>query len=334
MMDMYQTLLSLNAAFGPAGDESGIAEVIARLARPYVDEITTDTLGSLICHKKGNGPKVMFAAHMDSIGFIVHYIEKDGFLRVAPLGGVTPADVLYTKVRFQNGVKGVVAANEGVEAGKVKADSIYVDIGVTSREEAEKLVKVGDRAVYDTQPAEIGNCLAGAYLDNRISCAALLKAMEELGETENDLYFVFTSQEELGLRGAATAAYGIDPVYGIAVDVTISSDIPDTKHSCSSVFGQGAAIKVMDSSVICHPKMVKKLEELAKEGSIPYQMDVIRSGGTDAGALQKSRAGVYAGGISIPCRYIHTPNEMICAADAEACVKLIRAFAETKLEKE
>jgi len=334
MTDIVKTLQTLNAAFGPAGEEIEIASVIARLARPYVDEITTDTLGNLICHKKGTGPKVMFAAHMDSIGLIVHYIEKEGFLRAAPLGGVTPADVLYTKVRFQNGVKGIVAVNEGVEAGKVKADNIYIDIGVTSKEEAEELVKVGDRAVYDTQVAALGSCLAGPYLDNRIYCTALLKAMEELSETENDLYFVFTSQEELGLRGAATAAYGIDPVYGIAVDVTISSDIPATKHGCSSEQGKGAAIKVMDSSVICHPRMVKKLEKLAKEQGIPYQMDVIRSGGTDAGAMQKSRAGVYAGGISIPCRYLHTPNEMVRTSDVEACVALIRAFAETKLEKE
>lgn len=333
-MDIYQTLSSLNTAFGPAGEEDAIASEIARLAGPYVDEVTTDTLGSVICHRKGSGPKIMFAAHMDCVGLIVHYIEKDGFLRVAPLGGVRPADILYTSVRFRNGVKGVVAVNEGTEKEKVSGDQLYVDIGAASREEAEKLVKVGDRAVYDTRTVRMGDCLAGPYLDNRISCAAMLKAMEELRQTENDLYFVFTAQEELGLRGACTAAYGIEPVYGVAVDVTASSDTPENKHSCSSVLGKGAAIKVMDASVICHPKMVKTLQTLAKEQSIPFQMDVMHVGGTDAGAMQKSRVGVYTGGISIPCRYIHTPNEMVSASDVEASAKLIRAFAETKLEKE
>ena len=334
MMDIYHTLQNLSVAFGPAGEENEIASVIAELARPYVDEVITDTMGNLICHKSGNGPKVMFAAHMDSLGLIVHYIEKDGFLRVAPVGYVTPANILYSKVHFQNGVKGVVALNEGVEHGSIKADSIYVDIGARSREEAEKLVKVGDRAVYDTNVDLLGNCFAGPYMDNRISCLVLLEAMEKLSETENDLYFVFTVQEELGLRGAITSAYGIDPVYGIAVDVTLTSDIPETKHTCSNVLGKGAAIKVMDSSVISHPKLVKKLEELAKEKGISYQMDVITGGGTDAGAMQKNRAGVYAGGISVPCRYLHTPNEMVDGTDVEACVALVRAFAETKLEKE
>ena len=333
-MDICKTLRSLNAAFGPTGDEAGVAAVIAELARPYVDEITTDTMGNLICHKKGNGPKVMYAAHMDSIALIVTHIEKEGFLRFSNIGGINPVAILYTPVRFKNGTVGTVAAQEGSDPGKLKLTDLYIDLGVTSEEDAKKLVNIGDVAIYDTPTRQAGECIFAPYTDNRISCVILLAAMENLAESENDLYFVFTTQEEVGLRGARTVAYAIDPDYGIAVDVTASSDIPATKHANSSVQGGGAAIKVMDTSVICHPFMVKKLEELSKEQNIPYQMDIIRAGGTDAGAIHQTRGGVYTGGISIPCRYIHTPNECVRVSDVENCIELVRAFAKTKLEKE
>ena len=157
-------------------------------------------------------------------------------------------------------------------------------------------------------------------------------AMERLGETDNDLTFAFTVQEEVGLRGAGTAAYGVEPDYGIAVDVTDSDDIPSAPHECSSSAGKGAAIKVMDSSVICHPSVVAKLEKLAQEGQIPCQKDILRFGGTDAGAIHQSRAGVYTGGISIPTRYVHTPLEMADVGDIEACAALVAAFAQAKLD--
>ena len=146
------------------------------------------------------------------------------------------------------------------------------------------------------------------------------------------MYFVFTTQEEVGLRGAKTAAYAIDPDYAVAIDVTVSDDEPGAKHYGSSVLGKGAAVKVMDNSVICHPQMVAKLTDLAKENQIAYQSDVIRAGGTDAGAIHVSRAGVYTGGISIPCRYIHTPTEMVQISDVEACIQLTAAFACARLE--
>ena len=319
---------ALNAAFGPSGDESGVACVIADLARPYVDEITTDVLGNLICHKKGSGPKVMFAAHMDSLGLIVTHIEKEGFLRVGAVGGIRPAEILYTSVRFRNGVRGVVAVNENADLTKLKLDDLYLDIGVTSLEEAKALVNVGDVAVYDAAVFQAGGCLVSPYQDNRISCAVLLSALEQLGESGNDLYFVFTTQEEVGLRGARTAAYGI------AVDVTGVGDLPGSKHGSSSVLDGGASIKVKDSSVIAHPQMVALLERLAGEKGIQVQRDVLLAGGTDAGAIHQTRAGVYTGGISVPCRYIHTPVECVRISDVEACAKLVCAFAETKLEKE
>jgi len=309
-MELIEILQALNACHGPSGSEGAVAGVLRTLAAPYVDSCTTDALGNLICHKKGSGPKVLFAAHMDSIGLMVTYIDEKGFLRFGPVGGLSAHEVLGTPVRFANGTRGVVALE-----GKVEP----------------KDMKLGDIAVYDTHAFCSGGRIFSPYLDDRIACAVLLMAMERLKNTENDLYFVFTVQEEVGLRGARTAAYGVAPDYGIAVDVTDSDDIPSAPHACSSVAGKGAAIKVMDSSVICHPSVVAKLEKLALTGNIPCQKDILRFGGTDAGAIHQSRAGVYTGGISIPTRYVHTPLEVADLGDVEACAALVAAFAQAKL---
>lgn len=330
-MDILTLMQKLDACHSVSGGEKAVAQVLTELARPYVDEITTDVMGNLFCHKKGNGPKVMFAAHMDSIGFIVTHIEEKGFLRVGKIGGVTPAEVLYMPVRFTSGARGVVVPDLSADEKKLKIDDLTIDIGAHSREEAEKLVRIGDSAVYDGIPCTMGDRISGPYMDNRISCVVLLMAMEALKESGNDLWFVFTVQEEVGLRGAKTAAWSVAPDYGIVVDVTDSDDVPGAKHDGSSVLGGGAAVKVMDSSVICHPEAVKKLEALAKENGIKYQLDVIRAGGTDAGEIHKTRCGVVTGGISIPCRYIHTPVETVDKADVEACAALVEAFAGAKL---
>ena len=333
-MELFETLQRLNTAFGPSGDESGVATVICDLAKPFVDEIRIDVMGNVICHKKGSGPRVMFAAHMDSLGFVVTHIEKDGFLRIAALGGISAARVLHTPVRFKNGVTGLVSADAGVSIDKITMDDLYLDIGATDKADAEKMVRLGDVAIYNTPVMENNGVFISPYLDNRISCAVQLLAMEKLGESENDLYFVFTVQEELGLRGAKTAAYAIDPDYGIVLDVTGSSDTPKVKHTDSSVQGKGAAIKVMDHSVICDPAVVRLLEQLAVQNGIAYQKTVKRTGGTDAGAMQPTRSGVRVSGICVPCRYTHSPAECIRATDALNCVELVCAFAEAKLEKE
>lgn len=333
-MDMLHTLVDLVSAFGPSGGEKGAAAAIEKIASQYCDEVRRDVLGNLICNKKGNGPRVMFSAHMDSIGLVATHIEEKGFVRVGAIGGVAPQKVLYAPVRFQNGTCGLVGAGKDSDFDKLKVSDLFIDIGAASREEAERLVRVGDVAVYGTRTVDAGGRMISPYMDNRISCLVLLMAMEKLGKVENDLYFVFTSQEEVGLRGAKTAAWGIDPDYGIAVDVTPSDDEPGSKHLVSSVLGGGAAVKVMDSSVICHPQVVEKLMKLAAERGVKAQRDVIRAGGTDAGAIHMTRCGVYTGGISVPCRYIHTPTEMVDKSDVKACAELVAAFAETKLEKE
>ena len=331
-MEFLEIMQKLNACHGPSGDEGQVAAAIREMAQPYVDEITTDVLGNLICHKKGSGPKVMFAAHMDSIGFIITHIDDNGYLRFGQVGGLSAHDLPGTPVRFRNGTRGVVAVQGKVEPKDWKLDHLYIDIGAKDRADARTMVQVGDTAVFDTVPFVNGGKLFSPYLDDRIACAILLSAMERVKGGDNDLYFVFTVQEEVGLRGARTAAYGIDPDYGIAVDVTDSDDIPDAPHECSSAAGKGAAIKVMDNSVICHPAVVKTLEELAVASNIPYQLDILRFGGTDAGAIHQSRAGVYTGGISAATRYVHTPLEVADLEDIEACAALAAAFAQAKLE--
>ena len=329
-MELTEILCMLDSAHGPSGDEGDIRAVIHQLARPWADEITSDVMGNLVARKKGSGPKVMFAAHMDSIGFIVTHIEKEGFLRVGKLGGISPKDVLNTPVRFKNGVRGVLVAEEKAE-DKLKLEDCYIDIGARDEEQARSLVQVGDTAVYDTAVTEVNGRVISPYLDDRIACAILLKAMEQVGPCENDLYFVFTVQEEVGTRGAKTAAWSVDPDYGIAVDVTDVDDTPGSAKYGTCKLGRGAAVKVMDSSVICHPEVVKALEQCAQDKGIAVQRDIIRAGGTDAGPIHVTRTGVRTGGISMPCRYIHTPTEMADLADVQSCVDLAVAFAHAKL---
>lgn len=329
-MELTEILCMLDSAHGPSGDEGDIRAVIHQLASPWADEITADVMGNLVARKKGSGPKVMFAAHMDSIGFIVTHIEKEGFLRVGKLGGISPKDVLNTPVRFKNGVRGVLVAEEKAE-DKLKLEDCYLDIGARDEEQARSLVQVGDTAVYDTAVTEVNGRVISPYLDDRIACAILLKAMEQVGPCENDLYFVFTVQEEVGTRGAKTAAWSVDPDYGIAVDVTDVDDTPGSGKYGTCKLGRGAAVKVMDSSVICQPEVVKALEQCAQDKGIAVQRDIIRAGGTDAGPIHVTRTGVRTGGISIPCRYIHTPTEMADLADVQSCVDLTVAFAQAKL---
>ena len=333
-MDMMKTLAELTAAFGPSGCEDKVSRVIERLAKPYADEISRDVMGNLICRKKGNGPKVMFSAHMDSLGLVATHIDEKGFVHVGAIGGIRPARVLSAPVRFQNGTTGLVCADGEAAPDKLKMSDLLIDVGAADGEEAKKLVQVGDIAVYDTVTRTASGRVISPYLDDRIGCLVLLLVMEQMGETENDLYFVFSTQEEVGCRGAKTAAWAIDPDYGIAVDVCGTDDMPGSKHEVTALCGKGAAVNVMDRSVICHPKMVDKLLALAQEKGIPVQKSVSRMGGTDAGPIHQTRAGVYTGGISIPCRYTHTPSELVDLGDVRACADLAAAFAGSRLEPE
>jgi len=332
-MELFEILKELTAAHGPSGNEESIREVIRNMVRPLADEVSVDVMGNLIAHKKGSGPKVMFSAHMDSVGLVVTHIEKEGFLRVGRIGYIPPEAVIATPVRFKNGVCGVLAKEEKAELAKLKLDECYIDIGAKDADEAKGMVQVGDTAVYATSTTKIGCKVFSPYLDDRIACAVLLQVMERLESWSNDLYFVFSVQEEVGTRGAKTASYTIAPDYGLAVDVTDVDDTPGSSKSGTVHLGGGAAIKVMDRSVISHPEVVDHLERVAKVLELETQRDILRAGGTDAGVIQLSRGGVLTGGVSIPCRYVHSPQEMADLNDAESCVKLLAGFARSELRR-
>ncbi len=344
-MDIIETIKTLNACFGPSGCEEDIRNKIAELAEPFADEIYTDVMGNLVAVKHAgttrrhsddnmtveipNAPRLMFAAHMDSVGLIVTYIEENGLLRFAAVGLVDPAALKGTPVRFGNGTVGTVGWDCGAE--KPEFDSMFIDIGASSRKEAEKLVQKGDMAVYDT-PTRVmaGDFVVSPYLDNRAGVVAQLLALEMLKKPAYYCYFVFTVQEEVGRRGAKPAAFGTDPQFGIVCDATLTDDTPRTKHTGTAIPGKGAAIKIMDKSFICHPEIVETLKTIADKKKILWQADVLQEGGTDGAEIRKTAGGVRTGGVSIPVRYVHSPQEVCSVKDIEAAAKLMAAFAEVK----
>ncbi len=329
MSRVYELYNELSKPYGPSGREDGVREVIACIAGEYADDITMDALGNLICKRKGtgNGRKYLFAAHMDSIGVVATYIDEKGFIRFSPVGGLFKGDLINIKVRFENGTRGVISYEEKTPFKDLTLDNFFIDVGAKSLEDVEAHIKPGDFAVYESPCFEQNGVICGPYIDNRIGCVTLLMAMEQLRQTENELYFVFTVQEEVGLRGAGPAAYAMQPDMAVAVDVTDTGDLPECKVPMSVELGKGPTIKVMDRSVICSKEVMELLDRAAYECGIPTQREILRAGGTDTGALQKTRAGILSGAVSIPTRYIHSPSEMCAVSDVENAAKLIYKFA-------
>lgn len=318
-MDLLKKLTEFDA---PSGKERVLHTFLKEEAEKLGYEVTTDALGSVIAHKKGNGKKLMVAAHTDEIGVIANYIDDNGFIRFGAIGGLYKKELHKRRVRFENRTVGIIGAQETAFDDKPDINKLFIDIGAKNKEEAEKLVKTGDTAVFDGAFALSGDTVISKALDDRVGCYILLKAMAEIKESKNDLYFVFTAQEEVGIRGAKTSAYTIMPDYGIAVDVTDTGDTPDAPKSDVKL-GGGAAIKVMDRSVLCDAEVIKTLRTLADENSIPYTNEIMPDGGTDAGAIALTGGGVKAGGISVPVRYIHSPSELASVSDINACIKLL-----------
>ncbi len=317
-----EMLVELLGAYGPSGREEKVIDIIKAEAEKYADEVKTDALGNLIVRKKGAGKKIMLAAHADEIGVIVTFIDDNGFLRFQPVGGVDKKNICYRRVIFENGVTGVIGTEpENKDSAYSK---MYIDIGAKTKADAKAEVSVGDAAVFAGDAIIGGGRIISKALDNRIGCYCLLEVLKNT-VSENDLYFVFTTQEEVGLRGARTSAYGINPDFALAVDVTDTGDTPETNEMAVKL-GGGAAIKVMDASVLCDSTVRSLLIEAAKEKKIPYQLEVMTDGGTDAGAISLTREGVKTGGVSIPTRYIHSPSEMVDISDVEAVIALLSEF--------
>ena len=252
--ELLKNLLSI---YSPSGNENNVREFIKSEIKDYVDEIEVDALGNLIVRKKGNGKKIMISAHMDQIGLMVTNIDEKGFLRFTNVGGISPFVSLSQKVVFENGVVGIIDSEPVEDIGKLKLENMYIDIGVFSKEEAESKINIGDVCVYKTEYDENENVVSSKCLDDRVGCFVAIEAIKKIKDNVNDLYFVFTVQEEVGLRGARTSAYRINPDMGIALDVTGSGDTPKAKTFAVGL-GKGTAIKVKDNSILTHPK-VKEL---------------------------------------------------------------------------
>ena len=334
MIDILKTFTHLQSMARPSGFESPCAQAIAELAGPYCDEVKIDTLGNVICRKKGPGKRLMMAAHMDVIGLIITHIDKKGFLRFGALGGFVPYRLIGARMKLENGMGGSVWCDEKAMEEKKLEDitlgDLYLDIGAESEESAGKMVQVGDVAVYEGEPQQVGQMLLSPYCDDLIACAALLSAMSQVEKSENDLYFVFTVQEEQGLKGSKTSAHAIEPDLGIAIDLTHAGDCPGAADG-EVKLGKGPAIKVKDASLICTPEAVEHLRRSAEENGISYQDEVLLRGGTDTASILVSRDGVPSGCVSIPGRYIHSTAETISIKDGEQAAVLLARACEKEL---
>lgn len=316
-----------------SGREKKIADVIVKMIAQYTDDISVDPLGNIISVKYGNGKasdrkKIMLCAHMDEIGFMVTSIDDKGYIRFGTIGGINLVSASYSNVIFENGIKGVLVPENGILGNAITYDKCYVDIGAKSRNEALKKVSVGDYfVILPTLSRLLGKRIVGRPLDDRIGCAIVIDIAEMVAKsgTENDIYYVFSVQEEVGCRGAKTAAFNIRPDYALCFDVTGTGDSIGSKPMVNSV-GGGASIKLKDSSVICDSEVCRILRKLSDEKSIKSQTEILLYGGTDTSSIQLAGTGCRAGAISIPTRYIHSNVELVDLGDVEACTKLAYEF--------
>ncbi len=318
----------LTETYGPSGHEALVRDFIREQIKNLADEVRIDSLGNLIARKKGVGAaprrKIMLAAHMDEIGVMVTHVDEKGFARFAPLGGVYPLTLFGQRCLFANGTVGVFGRErKDAKATEVRMDQLFIDVG--ARDAATSPVQVGDAAGFWREFVDLGDRMVGKAMDDRIGCAILIETMRELRKSPHDIYFVFTVQEEVGVRGATTSAYGVQPDLALAIDVTDTGDTPES-NTMAIALGKGPAIKVKDSGMLAHTGVKNLLVNTAQEGKIPYQLEVLVGGSTDAMAMQVTREGVPAGVISIPERYVHTPSEMVDFGDVQLAVKLLMNF--------
>jgi putative aminopeptidase FrvX len=325
---LRDTLKTLLNAWGPSGNEHNVAEEIKALLGGHVDAIRTDAMGNLIVEKYGqddNAKRIMISAHMDHIGMVVTAIEKEGFLRVAPVGGLSLKASEYRHVVFENGVEGVLLS-QPVQNGEPKVKDLFIDIGAADREEALSMVQVGDFAVYAPHVFPLGkHRIAAPAMDDRCACALLVELLLYAEDQKNTIVGVFSTQEELGLRGARVAAFAEEPDIGLALDVTGWGDTPENKLPDLKL-GAGPAVKIMDAYMVASPMVRDALFEAADLADVAVQREVLPYGGTDGAAIQHSRGGVPTGTLSIPCRYVHSACETIDMRDMEGALKILLQF--------
>jgi putative aminopeptidase FrvX len=324
-----ELLKELTQAWGVAGREKGVRAIIKREAAPYADEMLTDAMGNLIVLKKGagGGKKIMLAAHMDELGLQVKKIEPDGRLRVAKVGWVWTASLYNDKVIFHNGVVGVVGCVGAIEEAHNDSGKLFVDIGCTTKEDAEKYVKVGDYAGFIGAWHELQNGrICAKSFDDRVGCYMLIEALKRNdGRRPNDVYYVFTVQEEVGCRGAVVTAERIQPEIGISVDVSPDHFYPNDLEGSNAV-GEGVGVKLGDPSAMLDEYLVNEMLACCEENKIKYQRDVMDRGGTDSSSINRAHYGVRVAAISIITRYPHSQSSVISKDDLMGGIELVDQY--------
>lgn len=327
-----ELLEELTQAWGVSGREKNVRAIIRREIRDYVDECYTDAMGNLIAYKKGtdseNNKKIMYTAHMDEIGFQVTHIEGDGRIKVYSVGWTWTSAIYNDKVIFQNGVIGVVGCDGPVEEAQNKAQALYIDIGCTSKEETMKYVQPGDYCGFIGKYYELQNDrISAKSLDDRVACYVLIEAIKKNpGQYPNDIYYVFTVQEEVGCRGSVVAAERIKPDIGVSVDVTPDHYYPCDLKGCNEV-GKGVGVTFGNPSAMLDEYLVDEMVKTCEDNAIDYQRDVMDRGGTDASSMNRAYYGTCVAGISIVDRYPHSQSSVISKHDVECAIELVDKYS-------
>jgi endoglucanase len=347
---------------GVPGHESQLRAVIVEELTPLVDEVTIDALGNVVGLRRSRVQggesdieleqpssgrrRVMLAAHMDEIGFLVKHVDDKGFLRLHPLGGFDARALFAQRVHVHSNATGTALLGVLSTTAKPihllspdeikppKIDEYFVDLGLPA-DDAKARVEIGDMVTLARGVERVGNCVVGKAMDDRVCIYLMLEALRAIRSPRVDIVAVASAQEEVGLRGAGTAAYHVMPDIGIALDVTLALDIPGrAPEEAVARLGGGAAIKIMDSSVISHPRLVRHFRDIARREEIKHQLEILPRGGTDAGAIQRSRGGVASITLSVPTRYVHTVNELVHVDDLAASVTLLARYLDEAHESD
>jgi len=333
-------LKRLSETPGVPGREDRQREIAREELGALTDEVRTDSLGSVIGTRRGrDDARVMVAAHMDEIGFLVRHVDERGFIRLQALGGHDPANMVSQRVIVTTAdgatLRGALQpvrkpphlAREE-DQKPPKAEDFYVDLGMPA-DEVREAVRVGDYVTMDRTLEHVGDNYLGKAMDDRIGVFVMIEAMRSLRDHEATIHSVATSQEEVGLRGAEASGSALAPTVVIALDVTLAMDVPGTEDEGRiTELGKGVALKIMDSYSISHPRLVEHFRRIAEREGIPHQTEILPAGGTDAGGVQRLHGGIPAITLSVPCRYVHTPNEMVSDKDVQAAIDLLARYLE------
>ena len=326
---------------GAPGFEKPVRDLVLALVTPHVDEVRIDNIGNVIALKKGthnpDGKRVMLAAHLDEIGFIVSHIDEQGFLRFNTLGGFDPKTLTAQRVIVHGkkdligvmGSKPIHVMTPEEKTKLPKTTDFFIDLGMP-KEEVDKYITIGDPVTRDRELIEMGDCVNCKSIDNRVSVFIVIEALKQLKNSPYDVYAAFTVQEEVGIRGANVAAHSINPDFGIALDTTIAFDVPGAApHEKVTELGKGTAIKIMDAMTICDYRMVAFMKQVAAKEAISWQPELLTAGGTDTAGVQRmGKQGAIAGAISIPTRHLHQVIEMAHKKDISDSIALLVACLE------